>query len=100
MKITFHSYDNPTGRCAQCQEQSFGSFPRYCDEDDFRPLNQRIPLSQSAPDVDVYRNVCLGALQVESTTMTNWNAMEINFTEGIVLGLRNPLRLRSNSSCL
>ncbi len=114
--VQVYSYDNPTNQCADascvCDEDheldncsttcdnNTNVTRRACDNLFVYCLNQRISPSQSAPDVDVYRNVCLGALQVESTTKTNWNAMEINFTEGIVLGLGNPLRLRLNSSCL
>ncbi len=43
--ITAHSYDNPTGRCVQCQGQRFGSTPGpgCCDENFVRQSSESCP---------------------------------------------------------
>ncbi len=68
VEITFHSYDNPTGRCAQCQEESLGSDPRCCDEDNFRPLNQSC---SSIETCDPVMRICIRQLSTASCGILN-----------------------------
>ena len=56
VEITFHSYDNPTGRCAQCQGQLFGSPPGCCDESFVRSSSEICPLETC----DTGMFVCIG----------------------------------------
>ncbi len=62
--ITFHSYDNPTGRCDGCQG---GSTPGCCDENFVRSS------SQSCPSVrcDTGMRVCIRRLSLSGCGILN-----------------------------
>ncbi len=64
VEITFHSYDNPTGRCAQCQG---GSTPGCCDENFVRSS------SESCPSVrcDTGMHVCIRRLSFSDCGILN-----------------------------
>ncbi len=92
VEITFHSYDNPAGRCVQCQGQSFGSTPGCCDENFVRSS------SRSCPSVrcDTAMHVCIRRLSLSGCGLLNQvapdfflNANNIIFTS-LFFGLDNP----------
>ena len=53
VEVGIHTYDNPTGRCDECQQ---GPDPGCCDETSTRPADQQCPTSPTCDTFFRYRH--------------------------------------------
>ncbi len=92
VEITFHSYDNPTGRCARCQGQSFGSTPGCCNENFVRSSRESCPSVRC----DTGMRICIRRLSLSGCGIFDQIAPEFSFnTNNFIFtssffGLDNP----------
>ena len=97
VEVNVHNYQNPTGRCDECQP---GPVPGCCDETVVRPAIEACPSSSACDTFMSYCDVPLGDPACEPEMNTDYYRSDrnsINFdTEGPLLGSDFPVMVERN----
>ena len=93
--VTYHSYANPTGRCAECGEAT-PMDPQCCDVPDFVPVDQSCPTGDTC---DIRLGYCFRPVGTTGNNCTQeeqflpsieLDSRSITFSTGF-FGARNPI---------
>ena len=100
MEVNVHSYQNPSGRCAECQD---GAEPGCCDETVVRPANETCPSTSACDTLIAYCDVplgdppCMPEMGDYSPNFRPNSSTTIDFdAEGTLLGLDQPLTVEQD----
>ena len=107
VEVNVHNYQNPSGRCAECQWPWPGRSPGCCDEDFIRPASQGCPgtgpMAAVCDPFITYCSVPLGDPTCNPNTEGSMSAFfrpdtnSIDFdAEGSLLGTELPLTIEGD----
>ena len=86
VEVSIHTYDNPTGRCDECQP---GPDPGCCDETSVRPADEPCSISSTCDPIFGYKHCgidtrnngyCEGVESTNSKFTINTNSVDFNST--------------------